>query len=85
MKMATLSMIPVRNRNRFQVHFVNKSCGNCGLWLYEDDEIIHIDGKWSPSDSGYYHSDYHGCQKANDAFEGRRFTGVGKVVISGQS
>lgn len=82
MRTATLSMTPVKKRKRFHIHNAPKSCGNCGLWLFFGDEIIHIDGKFTLSDSGYYHADYRGCQAANDEYERKIFV-RGKVVLNG--
>ena len=78
-------MTPVKIRKRFHVHNMYKSCGNCGMWLYFDEDFFRIEGTFSTVDSGYYHTDYKGCQEATERYEQKRFTGVGKVVVNGQS
>jgi hypothetical protein len=65
--MVTLSMTQVKKkRKRYSVHNYYKSCGNCGLWLYTDEDITFVSGSLGPTDSAYFHTTYEGCVEATD-------------------
>jgi len=52
-------------KKRYKVHHYNRSCGNCGLGLREDDEIIFVEQSIR-SGSNYFHKHPEGCANASD-------------------
>ena len=75
-----------KKRKRFSVHNYTKNCGNCGCKLYEDDDIIKVEGNVGIVDSPYYHATYQGCQAASEARDlFMRVGGRKHVVNYGQS
>lgn len=69
-------------RKRFSVHNYYKTCGNCGLWLYTDDDIIFINTV--ATDASHYHATYEGCLEATDKLKSK--VGIhrnGKAVAYG--
>ena len=67
-------------RKRFKVKNYPKSCGNCGLFLYEDDKVIRVNG-FSIVDETYFHKTYAGCVAATNYIKNRiNVKQEGKVV-----
>ena len=60
-----------KKRKRYHVHNYYKSCGNCGLWLYADEDVTVVTGFMGPTDSAYFHTTYEGCMEASDRYNNK--------------
>ena len=71
MRMVMLSMTQAKKK-KFKVHNYERSCGNCGLGLMEDEDIIFVpamsskSGQFSPAGSNYFHRLPEGCAAASN-------------------
>jgi len=54
-----------KKRKKFAVHNYEKNCGNCGMALYEDDEMMYAKVP-GITESAYFHTTYKGCEKASE-------------------
>ena len=73
-----------KKRKRYHVHNYYKSCGNCGLWLYADEDVTVVPGFMGPTDSAYFHTTYEGCLKATELLRSKiSFRKKGSVVNYG--
>jgi len=54
-----------KKRKKFAVHNYAKNCGNCGMNLYEDDEILYAPVP-GITESSYFHKTYRGCEAASE-------------------
>lgn len=53
---------------RLQFHNYKQSCGNCGLWLYENDDVVYVPTQGLVN-STYFHTNPEGCQSASERVE----------------
>ena len=65
MRTVTPYTTQVKMTKKFKVHNYTRTCGNCGLGLREDDEVIFVEQSVR-SGSNYFHKEPEGCAAASN-------------------